>query len=72
MSLHGQTHGRFSHPWRGARARTVVIRRVVLKILTEAEVTDDLVAAWEKPFLNESQGGCAPQAQHAPWFQEHA
>ena len=25
--------------------------------------TDDLVAAWEKPFLPEDLGGCPPQAE---------
>ena len=30
---------------------------------------DDLVAAWQKPFLPEAQGGCPPQAEMAPWFE---
>ena len=30
--------------------------------------TDDLVAAWEKPFLPEAQGGCPPQQELPPWF----
>ena len=30
---------------------------------------DDLVAAWEKPFLPEDQGGCPPQAElPSPWL----
>jgi len=30
--------------------------------------TEALVAAWEKPFLPEAEGGCPPQTEATPWF----
>jgi len=31
---------------------------------------DDLVAAWQKPFLTEAEGGCPAQQELAPWFKD--
>ena len=31
---------------------------------------DALVAAWQKPFLSEAEGGCPAQQEMAPWFKD--
>ena len=31
--------------------------------------TDALVAAWQKPFLPEAEGGCPAQEAATPWFE---
>jgi len=32
--------------------------------------TAELVAAWQKPFLAEADGGCPPQKEMPPWFKD--
>jgi hypothetical protein len=34
--------------------------------------TEALVAAWQKPFLPEAEGGCPAQQAAAPWFEDEA